>query len=276
MKAVVVGDLHLKQSRVLPLIDAALERTGADRVVLCGDYTDDWGASDDDQLGELAQLVAWIGGRRRAGVRVDTLMGNHDFAYLTGNGNSGTRRWLIPEVRRLLGDIDIVMATCVDDILVTHAGVTGRWAEHRLGLPAEGDDTPVTAGQVRDKLNAWLADEDRTHWNELDEVGRARGGWGLPGPLWADASELVADPLPGLRQIVGHTPMPTCTCLTDDEGVPGREEIWACDTFSTYRNGTPIGDASLLLVDDEPAGASDGPAPRISVLPTGLAPVDVS
>lgn len=152
MGTIIAGDLHLKQSRVLPLIDAALERTGARRVVFCGDYTDDWGSTDADELQELAIMGAWAGERRRGGVQVDLLMGNHDFAYFTGRGNAGTHTWITPEVRRLLTEAGIAMATSVDDILVTHAGLTRSWAQRSLGARTEGHTDPVCAGKDRDEL----------------------------------------------------------------------------------------------------------------------------
>ena len=264
MKTIVMGDLHLKQGRVLPLVDAAVERAGARRVVMCGDYTDEWGASDADELEALALMVAWTGERRRAGMRVDLLMGNHDFAYFAGRGNSGTRRGITSEVVRLLSEAGVTMATSVGDILLTHAGLTKAWAERRLtplDREAEGETTPADgdaalAERMASVLNTIYKSGDRARWVELDEAGRARGGWGLPGPLWADATELAADPLPGLRQVVGHTPMSTCVRLLDDERHPELPELWACDTFSTYRNGAPIGDGALLLIDDEGAIAA--------------------
>jgi len=39
------------------------------------------------------------------------------------------------------------------------------------------------------------------------QVGRMRGGWGNPGPIWSDYRELMSDPLPGVNQVFGHTAM---------------------------------------------------------------------
>ena len=332
VKTIVAGDLHLKQEHVLPLVDAAVERVGAERVILCGDYTDEWGASNADELEALALMVAWASERRRSGIQVDLLMGNHDFAYFTGRGNSGTRRGIGPEVVRLLREAGVTMATAVGDILLTHAGLTSSWAERRLGprawniqaespqadgAPETGDRAhagepeaaacgeagampsdetaptngevagtneaaqtpeapePPLAGQLARALNDIYESEDRTRWADLDEAGRARGGWGLPGPLWADATELAADPLPGLRQIVGHTPMSTCARLLDDERHPELPELWVCDTFSTYRSGSPIGDGALLLIDTEPVPAAetvDGLVPEVDTAGEPVSP----
>lgn len=274
MRTLVVGDLHLKESRVLPRVERARVREGAGRVVLCGDYSDDWGASGRTELSELEFLAAWAEERRLAGTEVSLVVGNHDFAYLRAMQGPGTCAEVLPQVCELLRGIAPTLATTVGDVLVCHAGLTTRWARAHLAdalreagdaastdpacpagaAPCQADDRPAgeegaaspaesRAARLCRALNDLYADP--ASWGDLDSAGPARGGWGLPGPLWADASELVANPLPGLRQVVGHTPQLTCTRISQ------RPEIWACDTFSTYRDGAPIGDGSCLLIDDE-------------------------
>lgn len=65
--------------------------------------------------------------------------------------------------------------------------------------------------------------------------------------LWRDDSPIWVRPGYGVRyknikQVVGHTPQETCNELE-----PG---IWFIDTFSTYADGTPIGDATVLEIID--------------------------
>ena len=90
-------------------------------------------------------------------------------------------------------------------------------------------------------------------------VGQARGGWdtAAPSPCWADRTELAADPLPGFRQVVGHTPVPTVLFQRSVAGVCAGNpvDLWFCDTHSLMRNGVPIGDGSMLLVDRATGGA---------------------
>lgn len=66
--------------------------------------------------------------------------------------------------------------------------------------------------------------------------------------LKQNTSELAADSLPGVRQVVGHTPRRTCARLRADP------EVWCCDTFSLFRDGRPIGDGTVLVVDDGKIG----------------------
>ena len=51
-----------------------------------------------------------------------------------------------------------------------------------------------------------------------------------------------------MRQVVGHTPRRTCARLRADP------EVWCCDTFSLFRDGRPIGDGTVLVVDDGKIG----------------------
>ena len=276
MKTIVVGDLHLKQSRILPQVERAVARHGAGRVVLCGDYVDEFGATDEDELRELTYMAGWLEARRAEGLMVDALLGNHDFAYLMGWEISGYRPTVAPSVRWMLKEMHLAVATTVGDILVTHAGLTSSWAQKHpevLGSRAvaqadlagenpEGarageeaaagvdggtcSQEPCAAEVACVALGTLYAQGPESEgWNALFAAGPARGGWQRPGPLWADVHELMAGPAPGMRQIVGHTPLDTCTRLD------APSEIWACDTFSCYRSGNPIGDGTGLLVDDD-------------------------
>lgn len=236
----VVGDLHLKMTRYLPLLDGLVEREGTGRVVMCGDYCDDWGATPASATSELAYLAMWVRETRDAGVQVDCLVGNHDYATIWGDDRcSGTLFAAWPEERRLLAELGLEMATSVGDILVTHAGLTAAWADEE-GIP-EGK----TSEKLARSLNAMYAGKRRP---ALYTAGALRGGCQTPGPLWADLRELAADPYPGLRQIVGHTPQLTAARVPDARG---GEEIWACDTLSANPWGEPTGDATCLLVNGD-------------------------
>ena len=62
--------------------------------------------------------------------------------------------------------------------------------------------------------------------------------------LWQDQSPIWARPQYSeylqVPQVFGHTPQRTCTEL--------HPNIWAIDTFSTYSDGTPIGDHTVLEI----------------------------
>lgn len=67
-----------------------------------------------------------------------------------------------------------------------------------------------------------------------------------PQKLWDDASPIWVRPGTGayaeFPQVFGHTPSKTCWEV--------QKNIWCIDTFSTYRDGTPLGDQTVLEVVD--------------------------
>lgn len=238
MKTIMVGDTHLKQRAILPLVDDAVRLAQAQRVVFLGDYTDEWGSSDLEATDALGFLAEWVGQRRSEGLDVTLLLGNHDFQYLLREEGAGTHTRIMGRIRETLLSLGPVMATEVDGWLATHAGLTASWCAYFLE-----DPLPANAVEAAETLNDLYADEGT--WGVLASCGAARGGMWYPGPLWADASELSVDHVPGIPQIVGHTPMATCTRISEPDPV-----IWACDTFSRTRRGYAIGDWSLLIVED--------------------------
>lgn len=246
-KTLIVGDTHLKHEIILPRVDEAAKRAGADRIVFLGDYCDEWRASGRLLVSALEFFSEWVGRTRRAGLEVDLLLGNHDFAYLLGSKGPGTNIHLVHDVRDLLLPLQPSIAATVDGFLLTHAGVTQTWADRFL-------DDPGDAASARDQLDAMY---ERGRLDELYACGPARGGLSVPGPLWADQRELWADAPHGFSQIVGHTPVRTCTqeksaaSLSYGAGTC----LWFCDTFSLASGLQPIGDASMLLVEDGEARA---------------------
>lgn len=244
-KTLVVGDTHVKQKIVLPRVDVLAERHGVGRIVLLGDYCDEWRSTDDQLMDGLYCLADWADETRASGVQVDALLGNHDYQYLMGREGPGTHMCMVREARELLCALNPVIAAVVDGFLVTHAGVTDSWAERYL-------DEPACAKEACEQLNALFAGGDREDRAALFTCGAGRGGWDVPGPLWADLSELSDDPCAGIDQIVGHTPVSTCGLVPTppaDEAGEGCK-LAACDTFSLSSSLLPIGDGSMLLVND--------------------------
>ncbi len=244
MKTLIVGDIHLKARSILPEVDEILEGdAGIGRVVFVGDICDEWGASEDRLMRELEEFADWVEERRRDGMQVDVLFGNHDFQYLLGEQGPGTQLELAPFVHETLFSLGLQIATLSDGFLVTHAGVTQAWCDEYL-------DAPENAEEVVEQLNGLLEDGSCYSLGSLFTCGPDRGGFDLPGPLWADRYELQEDPLEGIPQIVGHTPVETAALGEHLQWSPDAAEIWFCDTFSLFSDMRPIGDGSMLLVDE--------------------------
>lgn len=247
----VIGDVHNKEQLILPRVDAAIEIVQPSHVVFLGDYIDEWASSDADVLAALRELVWWNNSGTYAEVPKTYLWGNHDFFYLLGIELSGTHPAIREEVCDLLLKLAPRMAFETDGYLLTHAGVTHSWLARNL-------ECNISAKETAFWLNEMYDTGDRLVWNLLASCGAARGGFELPGPLWADKQELMADPLHFVKQVVGHSPVSTC-CNAQDLLPDFKEELWFCDTLSLMRTGTPVGDGSFLVIENGTARSLDCP-----------------
>ena len=265
MRTIVVGDMHQKQHLILPIADSAVRLLGARRVVLLGDYCDDYSPNRDETDAEkllrgLKYQVDWVDRARTRGLRIDVLLGTHDVQYLIERQGPGTNLNCIVPVRRMLAQMNVRMAAAVDGWLATHAGLTSQFADIVLEIDVEAepfDEPSYTAESLADQLNTAFdhaLTEMFEHGNDEELLlfnlcGPGRGGISIPGPLWASTSELTVLGMPHLNQIIGHTPVYSVREL-EEQGFRG-ERFMACDTFSTDFEFRPLGDGSVLLIDDE-------------------------
>lgn len=243
-KTLVVGDIHLKAYDILPKVDEILESDeNISCVVFLGDMCDEWNSDDGCMMRELEEFADWVEARRADGLVVDVLLGNHDFQYLLGQPGPGTHDALYGFVKSVLLPLNPRMACEVDGFLLTHAGLTQAYADEHLSDPEDAAD-------VADQLNELLDDGTLEAFETLAQCGIGRGGDEIPGPLWADKWELEEDPIAGIPQIVGHTPV-TTACSGEGARLEDAPKLWFCDTFSLMSNMVPIGDGSMLIVDDD-------------------------
>lgn len=257
MATVVIGDTHIKAREILPRVDAFIVHAPSiDRVVFCGDYCDDWHASSDEFKKDISYLAEWVETKRKPGkFAVDMVFGNHDFQYLLRRPGPGTKECLYDFVNSILFPLGLCMAHTVDGFLVTHAGLTRSWAKRFLDGAEDGS---LDAESAAAQLNAMLDSGDGRTWDCLDMAGFAVGGLDIPSPLWARIGELLSDQAPNISQIVGHTPVERAY-KAGNKKTGKDKQIWFCDTFSTYQNGIPFGDGSVLVVDDGVVEVEDLP-----------------
>ncbi|RNL20581.1 hypothetical protein DMP07_03045 [Slackia faecicanis] len=265
MSTLVVGDLHLKQTTILPLVDSAIEKNPSiQHVIFLGDACDDWGADEKLALKELGFYADWVESHREAGLRIDVLLGNHDFCYIRGRRGPGTLMGIRRQVKDILVKrLDAQIATVANDVfLCLHAGLTHLWALRHLSQTSYVSKTSKESASLFESLqrnaNAYATELNNQLGNiafheGLDSCPPSRGGWEIPGPLWADLSDLERDPAKGVWQIVGHTPVHTVYVCGDEqspaEAQLDRPVLIACDTLSTTAYGSPIGDGSALLIE---------------------------
>lgn len=76
--------------------------------------------------------------------------------------------------------------------------------------------------------------------NEWSGIKDVNGLWNDTSPLWARPSG--NNSYKSIPQVFGHTPVKTCRKINN--------RLWCIDTFSTYTDGKPFGDGSVLQVID--------------------------
>jgi hypothetical protein len=245
MKVLAVGDLHTK-TECLYLVDKTIEAEKPDKVVLLGDYLDDWGLIAYENLEAFEAILAWI----KARPDVIPLLGNHDIAYIDDRApRVGHSDGVHEEVKFLFSSNGGLfhVAWGVDNWLFSHAGIHRLWlkAIETYGIMSDEADSPAALAKLLDRLFHTSAG-----LRALSEVGRGRGGdSAYPSCLWADMSELLTGALTEPlcpNQCVGHTPQTTINTYRRDGG----QLLVFCDTFSTAGgNGMHLGDCSVALID---------------------------
>jgi len=229
MKTLVVGDTHLMNKLILPSVDVAIEAHKINRVIMVGDYVDQWGMENNYQLylRELEFMKNWKGEKKNAGIEVVNLVGNHDIPHMTGIPMyySLQNSQFFDIVGEKLLDLGVQVAYQLDDFVVSHAG-------YAIGY------------EPRDWHLSLLTGKDVAKLSELHEqAGKSRGGrYTYGGPVWADFyGDLVKYSNPNVpKQIVGHTPQPTITFVNNNQ-------IIGVDTLSLSGSLLPVSDGSMLL-----------------------------
>jgi hypothetical protein len=240
----IVGDLHTKVG-VLPLIDEFCEKYSPSRVLLVGDYLDDFYVSEDDNVRAFEAVVEWAKNRGD----VTLLYGNHELAYYLEDEydifDCDELAELWPEmpndVNSLLHANASVfkVADSQGDWIFTHAGISQSWTD------AIGIKKGQTAQSLATELNGmFMSAEGR---EELQSVLVSAQGHSISGPFAISSSELLLHPYIGINQAVGHTPVRTCECTVADDD----DKIAFCDTLGLDMFGNNLGDKSMLLLEGD-------------------------
>lgn len=239
-KVLVIPDVHLKTD-VIERGRRLADKFMATKIIMLGDYFDDWYAIQSD----YTKMIDYLKNLLKKDPRIIPLFGNHELSYLGYPCSgytyySGIRNeifdWLIKDYR-------FAFCYAEDGVLYSHAGICTGWL---------WDNKICTANDIRYKLTKKGGAEiiekaickidcyprSSTNLRPFSTVGPARGGGARPSLVWADLTELVADPIP-IKQVVGHTP------------VQQIENIGRCWFTDVYSNSN-VSDEYLLVNDGEP------------------------
>lgn len=179
-KILAVGDVHTKQwmiYEIAEIIDLY------DKIVFCGDYSDNWNTAPTSSLSTWRLLRQLMQANPK---KVHAVIGNHDYAYVHPEIAGRSSGWnpvtftLIntPENKKLKDWLLSLPVTLkLDDVTFSHAGITNEW---------DG------------KEEVWSL------WNDNS-------------PIWARpqvyGGRITYKKIP---QVFGHNPLPTCTELEKD------------------------------------------------------------
>lgn len=235
-KVLFIGDIHGRTDWRETAIEGLKK---FQEVVLLGDYWDSFDVSPALQKDNFYQVLSFV--KKKKGVTA--LLGNHDYAYIHAfssiSGYQFSQAPIIKDIFEKNRDVFKIAWGHTDSngkyTLATHAGLTyGFWKKEVLPLFEEGQFLHQVFGgkepgelPIHEVLNA-LIDKSSLMW----KVGPRRGGWGNPGPLWADYHELLEDPFPGINQVVGHTVNHAPSVDIIGEDIIARVDNWGPKTAS--------------------------------------------
>lgn len=230
-KVLVIPDVHMKKE-VIERGLALARKHRADKIVMLGDYFDDWCTLPYEYL----EMIRYLKKLLRGNPTIIPLLGNHELSYM-GFPCSGYCRIVADQIQRaLMPDHRFLFGVCIDGVFYSHAGVTTAWLKNN-GL--------ITQNDLRLKLNkktgAELLEKCVSRVETFDvfaQAGPARGGRQNPSLVWADLTELIADPVP-VKQVVGHTPL---------HQIENIGKVWFTDVYSNNN----LSDEYLLVKDGEP------------------------
>lgn len=228
MHVLVIPDIHLK-AWIFDRAETILKTGKADMAVCLMDMPDDWNMEFRTERYKetfdraIAFTLAYP----------DTLWcyGNHDVSYPWGKLETGyspyAERTVIAKLEELKNRLpvpsQISIMHRIDKVLFSHGGLTAKfvkWLDEDL-LNADIDDV-ISA--VNNAYHDYL--------------------WNNESPLWLRPQNKTVKPFRAdkYKQVVGHTPV---------EKIFEKDGIISTDVFSTYIDGTQIGESAMIVIDSE-------------------------
>lgn len=202
-KVVIIPDIHNQYG----IAEQIIKRENPDQIIFLGDYFD----SFYDTIEEASNTASWLATSLRKANRIH-LIGNHDLSYMTDNpklkcsGYSEQKHVVIKKYK--INWKKLQLYHWIDDQwLCTHAGLSNLFYKEMTDTKSPSDIMEFSQKDL-DKI------DDVNYKHKFFQAGRARNGSAkVGGILWCDYNEEF-QPIPDLKQIFGHTPLPSPSHLT--------------------------------------------------------------
>jgi hypothetical protein len=191
MKTLIISDIHTRHT----IADHIINKYPCDRVILLGDYFDDFY----DKPKSNRMTARWLKNIIQNN-NVIALLGNHEFNYYMNKTICKCSGYSIEKLEAINSvftndDWNMLQPYYLDNqtrVLYTHAGATAM----RFCHPMTGD---FMIDKLKEDYNSILTID----WSK--EVGKTRMGKNPYGGIfWCDYSEF--EPIKNIRQIFGHSP----------------------------------------------------------------------
>lgn len=240
MKTLVIPDVHLKP-RIFDRAAAILKTGQAQIAVVLGDLVDDW--NQDCNIALYKQTLNRAIEFAKEFPEALWCYGNHDLSYIgrmEQSGYSFSAQHTCESGLKILyalicrfskNNPPVGIIQRVDDVWFSHAGVTEDYALRLVGTNKHPDGS------------SWAEDED-TIFN-FANGDNIQSLWHDDSPLWARPQDVWGKhakmyKTEKIMQVVGHTPI---------EKITFANNLLSTDVFSTYQDGTPIGECKFAIVD---------------------------
>ena len=276
MKMLVIPDAHLKDlfspaADILEKMDYResllpehkRQTLGA---VFLGDLADDWGQEGNLKLYEetFNHAIDFVKNYQEK-YAIYYCLGNHDISYVWGKSESGYSFAAQDCVRRKLRELRdafidksrFSFIQCIDNCVFSHAGISWSFVQKYADCSAMDrramiDDLIRSVNERSDDIASEKVKKHqpvKTPYPLHGKTISVEDLWNDESPVWVRMQEFTSlyfgDIRPyydGRLQVVGHTPVKS-PLYEEEKG------LLTLDTFSTYQDGSPIGDRRYVVVD---------------------------
>lgn len=196
MKICAIGDIH---GRNIWEKIVLIENPMVDKWVFIGDYFDSRdGLTTLDQIENFKKILKF---KEENPDKVVLLIGNHDFHYLKGCGEtySGYQQFAFIDINEVLQPAVnkglLQMCYVYDEFIFSHAGLTNTWCE----------DNEIDLYRIEESVNLKLLTNIDAFKFEFGANLDRSGDDINQSPIWVRIPSLLKDMVVGFTYIVGHS-----------------------------------------------------------------------